>query len=374
MRRLRLGMVGGGEGAFIGAVHRMAARLDGRWELVAGNLSSAPEKAARSAEAIGLARSYGSYEEMAREEAAREDGIDAVSIVTPNHMHVPVAKAFLSAGIHVICDKPLTTDLATAETFAADFDGYDAQFFLTHNYTGSPLVRQARQMVAEGMLGNIRLVHAEYLQDWLSRPADPENVQAAWRTDPARTGGAGAIGDIGTHAYNLACFVAGETASHLAADLQSFVKGREVDDNANILLRFGSGARGSIFASQVATGTENGLKLRVHGDKGGLFWAQENPNELIFTPMGGVEQRITRGGAGAMSAAEDVTRIPAGHPEGYLEAFGTLYREIADHLSEPNSAEIETVPGIAEAVAGMAFIDACQRSSKADAAWCGLTS
>ncbi|MCP4819129.1 MAG: Gfo/Idh/MocA family oxidoreductase, partial [Shimia sp.] len=318
MRRLRLGMVGGGEGAFIGAVHRMAARLDGRWELVAGNLSSTPEKAARSAEAIGLARSYGSFEEMAREEAAREDGIDAVSIVTPNHMHVPVAKAFLSAGIHVICDKPLTTDLATAHAFAAECDGYDAQFFLTHNYTGSPLVRQARQMVREGMLGNIRLVHAEYLQDWLSRPADPENVQAAWRTDPARTGGAGAIGDIGTHAYNLACFVAGETASHLAADLQSFVKGREVDDNANILLRFGSGARGSIFASQVATGTENGLKLRVHGDKGGLFWAQENPNELIFTPMGGVEQRITRGGAGAMSAAEDVTRIPAGHPEGYL--------------------------------------------------------
>ena len=374
MRRLRLGMVGGGEGAFIGAVHRMAARLDGRWELVAGNLSSTPEKAARSAEAIGLARSYGSFEEMAREEAAREDGIDAVSIVTPNHMHVPVAKAFLSAGIHVICDKPLTTDLATAQAFAAECDGYDAQFFLTHNYTGSPLVRQARQMVREGMLGNIRLVHAEYLQDWLSRPADPENVQAAWRTDPARTGGAGAIGDIGTHAYNLACFVAGETASHLAADLQSFVEGREVDDNANIMLRFGSGARGSIFASQVATGTENGLKLRVHGDKGGLFWAQENPNELIFTPMGGVEQRITRGGAGAMSAAEDVTRIPAGHPEGYLEAFGTLYREIADHLSEPNFAEIETVPGIAEAVAGMAFIDACQRSSKADAAWCGLTS
>jgi len=374
MRRLRLGMVGGGEGAFIGAVHRMAARLDDRWELVAGNLSSTPEKAARSAEAIGLARSYGSFEDMAREEAAREDGIDAVSIVTPNHMHVPVAKAFLEAGIHVICDKPLTTDLATAEAFAADCAGYDAQFFLTHNYTGSPLVRQARQMVAEGMLGTIRLVHAEYLQDWLSRPADPENVQAAWRTDPARTGGAGAIGDIGTHAYNLACFVMGETASQLAADLQSFVDGREVDDNANILLRFGSGSRGSIFASQVATGTENGLKLRIHGDKGGLFWAQENPNELIFTPMGGVEQRITRGGAGAMSAAEAVTRIPAGHPEGYLEAFGTLYREIADHLSGADSAGLETVPGIAEAVAGMAFIDACQRSSKADAAWCDLTS
>ncbi|TCL01412.1 putative dehydrogenase [Shimia isoporae] len=374
MARLKLGMVGGGEGAFIGAVHRMAARLDDRWDLVAGNLSSTPEKAARSAAAIGLSRSYGSFEEMAREEAAREDGIDAVSIVTPNHMHVPVARAFLAAGIHVICDKPLTTDLETAQSFAGECSQYEAQFFLTHNYTGSPLVRQARQMVAEGMLGNIRLVHAEYLQDWLSRPADPDNVQAAWRTDPARTGGAGAIGDIGTHAYNLACFVAGETASHLAADLQSFVDGREVDDNANILLRFDSGARGSIFASQVATGTENGLKLRIHGDKGGLSWAQENPNELIYTPIGGVEQRITRGGAGAMSAAEAVTRIPAGHPEGYLEAFGTLYREVADHLADGKTGASDTVPGIAEAVAGMAFIDACQRSTKANAAWCDLSS
>ncbi|MGR3635528.1 MAG: Gfo/Idh/MocA family protein [Shimia sp.] len=374
MQRLRLGMVGGGEGAFIGGVHRMAARLDDRWELVAGNLSSTPDKAARSAEAIGLARSYRSYAEMAEAEAARDDGIDAVSIVTPNHMHIPVARAFLAAGINVICDKPLTTDLATALAFAADCEGYDAQFFLTHNYTGSPMVRQARQMVREGMLGKVRLIHAEYLQDWLSRPADPDNVQAAWRTDPVRTGGAGAIGDIGTHAYNLACFVAGETASHLAADLHSFVDGREVDDNANILLRFGSGTRGSIFASQVATGTENGLKLRIHGDKGGLFWAQENPNELIYTPMGAAERRLTRGGAGAMSAAEDVSRIPAGHPEGYLEAFGTLYREVADHLLDGKTAVSETVPGISEAVAGMAFIDACQRSSKEDAAWCDLTS
>ena len=213
MQKLKLGMVGGGEGAFIGAVHRMAARLDGHWDLVAGCLSSTPEKAQRSADSLGLERSYGSFEDMATAESAREDGIDAVSIVTPNHMHLPIARAFLASGIHVICDKPLTTDLAQAEAFAQDCGGNDARFFLTHNYSASPLIRQAKAMVETGELGDVRLVHAEYLQDWLSRPADPGNVQAAWRTDPARTGGAGAIGDIGTHAYPLATFVVGEPGS-----------------------------------------------------------------------------------------------------------------------------------------------------------------
>ncbi|GAA6182387.1 Gfo/Idh/MocA family oxidoreductase [Shimia sp. NS0008-38b] len=370
MRTLKLGMVGGGEGAFIGAVHRIAARLDGCWQLDAGCLSSTPDKAKRSADALGLARSYKSYEDMAAQESVLEGGIDAVSIVTPNHMHLPVARAFLKAGIHVICDKPLTTDLAQAEDFANECADYDAQFFLTHNYSASPLIRQAKSMVADGTLGDLRLVHAEYLQDWLSRAPDADNVQAAWRTDPARTGGAGAIGDIGTHAYHLATFVAGQNASHLAADLSSFVDGRQVDDNANILLRFASGARGSIFASQVATGCENGLKLRIHGTKGGLSWAQERPNEMIFTPIGGVEQRLTRAGAGATDAANGVSRIPAGHPEGYLEAFGTLYREIALHLLGVEVAH--DVPTLKDGVAGMRFIDACQRSSRDNAEWCAL--
>ncbi len=371
MKTLKLGMVGGGEGAFIGAVHRMAARLDGHWQLEAGCLSSTPEKADRSAKALGVPRSYASFEEMAEKESQREDGIDAVSIVTPNHMHLPIARAFLKAGIHVICDKPLTTDLGQAEAFAKDCEGWNTRFFLTHNYSASPLIRQARAMVANGDLGELRLIHAEYLQDWLSRPADPDNQQAAWRTDPAQTGGAGAIGDIGTHAYHLATFVAGQHASHLAADLSSFVEGRQVDDNANIMLRFGSGARGSIFASQVATGTENGLKLRIHGTKGGLSWDQENPNQLIYTPIGGVEQRITRAGAGANDAANAVSRIPGGHPEGYLEAFATLYRDIAMELSGSAGAATD-VPALEDGLAGMRFIHACQTSSKSDAAWTAL--
>ncbi|MFY0621362.1 MAG: Gfo/Idh/MocA family oxidoreductase [Pelagimonas sp.] len=368
-RPLKLGMVGGGEGAFIGAVHRMAARLDGAWELTAGCLSSTPEKAARSAEALGLSRSYASYEEMAKAEAGRDDGIDAVSIVTPNHMHIPVARAFLKAGIHVICDKPLTTDLETALAFAEDCKHDTARFFLTHNYTGSPMVRQARDMVAQGHLGQIRLVHVEYLQDWLAAPADPDNVQAAWRTDPARTGGGGAIADIGTHAYNLASFVTGEVPLALSADLGAFVEGREVNDNGAVLMRYASGARGTLLASQVATGTENRLNLRIHGDAGGLFWSQETPNELIFTQLNGVEQRITRSGAGAAAAANAVSRIPAGHPEGYLEAFATLYREAAEDILSENSDRADTSQGLKQAVEGMRFIDACLKSSSENAAW-----
>lgn len=365
--RLKLGMVGGGEGAFIGGVHRFAARLDGAWDLVAGNLSSTPEKAARSAEVLGLARSYGSFEDMARAEAARDDGIDAVAIVTPNHMHLPIARAFLRQGIHVICDKPLCTDLAEAEAFAEFCRTAPAKFFLTHNYIASPLVRQAREMVQRGDLGRIRLVHAEYLQDWLAEPAEAGNPQAAWRTDPARSGRGGAIADIGTHAYNLACFVTGETPNRLSADLTSFVEGRAVNDNGSVMLRFASGARGSLLVSQVATGMENHLSLRIHGDKGALRWAQETPNEMFFTPLNGVEQRLTRGGAGAGAAANAVTRIPAGHPEGYLEAFATLYLEIAQEIR--SGAANPALTGVEEAVAGMRFLEACLHSSAQDAAW-----
>ncbi|RED18803.1 Gfo/Idh/MocA family protein [Pontivivens insulae] len=367
MRPIRLGMVGGGEGAFIGGVHRMASRLDGRFSLVAGALSSDADRAARSALAIGISadRSYSNFHEMAAAEAARADGIEAVSIVTPNHLHGEIATAFLTAGIHVICDKPLTATLAQAEALAKVAEGADAKFFLTHNYTGYPMVRQARQMVEDGLLGRLRIIQAEYLQDWLSDTPDPDNKQAAWRTDPIQAGG-GAIGDIGTHAYNLACFVTGELPTALCATLSTFVPGRQVDDDARVQMRYASGAQGHLWASQVATGNENALTLRLYGELAGLSWSQEAPNSLTYTPFGQPSQIITRGGAGAGMAAEAVTRIPAGHPEGYLDAFATLYREAADAIEgHPPS----TLIGLDQGMAGVRFISTCQASSAAGGAW-----
>ncbi len=312
---IRLGMVGGGEGAFIGEVHRFASRLDGAYELVAGALSSTPEKARSSGEALGLApdRIYDNFEQMATQESARADGIDAVAIVTPNHMHFAPAKLFLEHGIHVICDKPLTSNLEDAKALYEVASRSDALFVLTHNYTGYPMMRQARQMVANGELGNIRLVQSEYVQDWLTEEAD--NKQASWRTDPKRSGAGGSIGDIGTHAFNLSCFVSGLEVESIAADLQSFVPGRQVDDNAHIMFRFSGGARGTLWCSQVAPGNENGLRLRIYGDKGGLEWAQEDPNFLWFTPFGEPTRKITRNGPGAGEAASRLSRIPPGHPE-----------------------------------------------------------
>ncbi|MEM9580916.1 MAG: Gfo/Idh/MocA family oxidoreductase [Pseudomonadota bacterium] len=372
MRHVRLGMVGGGQGAFIGAVHRIAARLDGRFDLVAGALASDPVRAHASAAELGLApdRSYGDFREMARAEAARSDGIEAVSIVTPNHLHGPIAEVFLAAGIHVICDKPMTATLAQATSLQAAAEASEAQFFLTHNYTGYPMIRQARKMVAEGKLGDIRLVQAEYLQDWLGEVPDANNKQAAWRTDPVQAGG-GAIGDIGTHAYNLACFVAGETPKALSATLSTFVAGRAVDDDARVSLRFASGAQGHIWASQVATGNENALTLRIYGSKGGISWAQETPNTLSYAPMGAPVQTLTRAGHGANDAANAVSRIPGGHPEGYLEAFATLYRDAAEIIAGERDAGPETI-GLRHGLDGMIFIDACQRSSAQGAAWITL--
>ncbi len=373
---LKLGMVGGGQGAFIGGVHRMAARLDGHWEIVAGAFSSDPARAHASAKELGVAsdRSYGSYAEMAQAEAARDDGIDAVSIVTPNHLHGPITKAFLGAGIAVICDKPLTASLEEAQDLAATVKASKAPFFLTHNYTGYPMIRQARAMVAAGELGKIRVVQAEYVQDWLTDAIEETGQkQAAWRTDPAQSGAGGAIGDIGTHAYNLAQFVTGQTPSHLAADLASFVPGRRLDDNAHIMLRYDSGAKGMLWASQVSVGNENGLRLRVYGDKGGLEWEQENPNYLRFTPHGEPTRTLTRGGVGANDAATAVTRIPGGHPEGYLEAFATLYTEAAAVLREGGDPADTLIPGIDAGLDGMRFIDACVRSSQGNAGWVTLS-
>jgi predicted dehydrogenase len=377
--RIRLGMVGGGQGAFIGAVHRIAARLDDQFELVAGALSSNPERAKASAAELGLApeRSYGSFEEMAKAEAARPDGIEAVAIVTPNHMHAPAAKAFLQAGIHVICDKPMTTTVKEAEELAALVEKTGKLFVLTHNYTGYPMIRQAREMVAQGELGELRLVQAEYPQDWLTEPAERSgSKQAEWRTDPARSGAGGAIGDIGTHAYNLAAFVTGLKAERLLAQLTSFVEGRPLDDDVQILLRYKGGARGMLWASQVAVGHENGLKLRVYGTKGGLEWVQADPNYLWFTRYGQPKQLLTRGGAGAGSAAARVTRVPSGHPEGYLEGFATIYAEAARAIRaarQGRKPDAEVVyPTVQDGVDGMKFIAAAVASSKAGNVWTDL--
>src|SRR5690606_26079023 len=299
---IRLGMVGGGKDAFIGAVHRIAARLDDEYRLVAGALSSTPERSLESGLALGLERErvYGSFQEMAEKEAAREDGIEAVAIVTPNHMQFPAAQEFLQRRIHVICDKPMTSTLEDAEKLAELARSSDALFVLTHNYTGYPMIRQAREMIANGELGSIRVVQAEYVQDWLTVAAEEAgSKQAEWRTDPARSGAGGAIGDIGTHAFNLLSFVTGLKTEELAAELHRFVPGRRVDDNAHIMLRLEGGARGMLWASQVAPGNENGLKLRIYGDKGGLEWFQEEPNRLWFTPFGEPKRLITRNGAGA---------------------------------------------------------------------------
>lgn len=371
MAPLKLGMVGGGQGAFIGGVHRMAARLDGCFDLVAGAFSSDPDRSHASAAELGIDadRSYADFNEMAKVEAARPDGIDAVSIVTPNHLHGPIAAAFLAHDISVICDKPMTATLAQAESLAAAAKASKGQFFLTHNYTGYPLIRQARQMVAEGMLGEIRTVEANYLQDWLSEAPDEDNKQAKWRMDAAQSGG-GAIGDIGTHAHNLACFVAGQRATSLSATLSSNVAGRTVDDDARITLQFDGGARGHIWASQVAIGNENNLTLAVYGSRGSLRWAQEKPNVLWFSELRKAPQMMTRGGADSNIAATSVTRIPAGHPEGYLEAFATLYREAAEAIRSKDNAS-HTL-GVEDGLDGVRFVDACQRSSREGASWVDL--
>lgn len=371
MTRIRLGMVGGGNDAFIGAVHRIAARIDDRFELVAGALSSTPEKSRASGEALNLPRIYDDFKQMAIREARLKTGIEAVSIVTPNHVHYAAAREFLKRGIHVICDKPLTSTLADAKKLVKAAEASDALFVLTHNYTGYPMVRQARAMIAAGDIGTVRVVQAEYPQDWLTTEQDFK--QAEWRTDPARSGAGGSTGDIGTHAFNLACFVTGLEAESLAADLDAFVPGRQVDDNAHVMLRFKGGAKGMLWSSQVAPGNENALKIRVYGDKGGLEWAQEDPNYLWYTPFGQPKQLITRNGAGAGDAAARMSRVPPGHPEGYLEGFANIYGEAADaiiaHRDGKKPGPDVIYPTVQDGLRGVQFVDACVRSSARNAAW-----
>ena len=373
---IRLGMVGGGQGAFIGAVHRMAARLDGHYEFCAGALSSDPDRARASGRELGLAddRSYAGYQDMIAGEASRDDGIEVVAVVTPNHLHFPVTKACLEAGLHVICDKPLTVTVEEARELRRIAEAEDRILAVTYNYSGYPMIRQAREMVARGDLGTIRVVQGEYPQDWLSRDIESSGQkQAEWRTDPARSGAGGCIGDIGTHIYHLVGFVTGLEVESLCAELSTFVAGRKLDDNAQLMLRFRGGARGMIWASQVAAGCENGLQLRVFGDKAGIVWRQENPNELILSPLGEPSRRLTRGGAGTGEAAARVTRIPAGHPEGYIEGFSNIYGEIAAAIraARDGSALDANVifPSGADGESGVAFIEAAVRSSKAGASW-----
>ncbi|RME66214.1 MAG: gfo/Idh/MocA family oxidoreductase [Alphaproteobacteria bacterium] len=368
-------MVGGGEGAFIGAVHRIAARLDDRYELVAGAFASDPERARASAAALHVApeRAYGDYRDMAAAESQRGDGIDVVAIVTPNHLHFDIARTFLKAGIHVICDKPMTTALADAEALATLVARTGLFFGLTHNYTGYPLVREARAMVAAGKLGKLRVVQVEYPQDWLSRRLEETGQkQAAWRTDPVRSGPAGCLGDIGSHAYHLVRYVSGLKLQSLLADLTTFVPGRALDDNAHILLRFEGGARGMLWSSQVAPGNQNALRLRVYGHKGGLEWAQEQPNSMIFSPLGAQPRILCRHGPGLSDAAMAAARIPPGHPEGYLEAFAQLYSEFADNIHdclEGRPAVAVAGVGVEDGVDGVRFITRALESSAAGGVW-----
>ena len=379
--RIRLGMVGGGEGAFIGAVHRIAARLDDQYEFVAGALSSTPEKSQRSGRAIGLApdRIYSDYEAMAKAEAARPDGIEAVAIVTPNHLHAPVAEAFLKAGIHVICDKPVTTTSADAKKLLKLAKKHQRVFAVTHNYTGYPMVRHARQMVKDGALGEIRVVQVEYPQDWLTEKLEATGQkQAEWRADPARNGIGGAIADIGTHAHNLAAYITGLELTELCAELSRFVKGRQLDDNAQVMLRYANGARGLLWASQVAPGNENNLRIRVYGTKGGLEWKQEHPNQLHWSPFGQPTQVIARATGAANAAAARVSRIPAGHPEGYLEGFATLYSEIAQAIGAarkggPKADKAAHFPTLEDGIKGVAFIEAVVKSSQRGGRWTKLS-
>lgn len=372
-RRIRLGMVGGGEGAFIGAVHRIAARLDDHYELVAGALSSTPEKALRSAAALGLARGYADYRTMAREEAARDDGIEAVAIVTPNHQHAPAAQAFLEAGIHVICDKPVTTTLADAERLRALAISRGRLFAVTYNYSGYPMVRHAAELVQSGMLGQVRKVYAEYHQGWLATDLEKTGQkQASWRQDPARAGMGGSLGDIGTHAEQLIRFVTGLRVESVHAELTSFVPGRVLDDDAAVLLRLSGGAKATLTCSQVCVGEANGLSLRVYGETGGLIWRQERPEELTVTKLDGTRTVLSRGSGGLSERAGVATRLPGGHPEGFIEAFGNLYRGVAQAIIakrdgiEPGALASE-VPGAEDGRLGVRFVEACVDSARAGA-------
>ncbi len=376
-RRLRLGMVGGGAGSLIGPAHRMAARLDDRYELVAGALSSDPERAAALAAELGIAaeRSYVDFSTMAEAEAARDDGIDVVAIVTPNHLHYGPARAFLDKGVDVVCDKPLTNDLDEAVDLLRRVRASGRVFALTHAYATYPLIRHARERVAAGDLGEVRVVQVEYPQQSNVGLVEDAAVEtAAWRRDPARSGPGGCIADIGTHAHHLAAWVTGLELSELCAEISTFVPGGRVDDDNNILLRYDGGARGMLWASKVATGCRNGLRLRVFGAKAGLTWGQEDPNEIEITPRGGERRIIGAGSPDLGPAAQRATRLKPGHPEGLIEAFANIYADVADVVTarllerQPDPLALD-FPTVEDGARGVKFIDAALESARRGGAW-----
>lgn len=377
-----MGMVGGGRGAFIGAVHRMAAALDGDIELVCGAFSSDPERSKLSGQDLCLpeSRVYGSYQEMiqAEQQLPESERMDFVSIVTPNHQHFGPAKMALEHGFHVVCDKPLCFNMDEALTLASLVEQTGLLFALTHNYTGYPMVKQARAMVATGVLGSIRKVVVAYPQGWLSNKIeDSDQKQASWRTDPARSGIAGAMGDIGTHAENLAEYITGLKIAQVCADISALVPGRRLDDDGNVLLRFDNGARGILYASQISAGEENALSIQVYGEKGGLEWHQMEPNTLIVKWLDKPTQHYRTGSSDLMPAALAAARIPAGHPEGYLEAFANIYRNVAACIRArlagvaPDPLHLD-FPGIADGLRGMRFVEAVIASGQSDQKWINL--
>jgi predicted dehydrogenase len=377
--RIRYGMVGGGEGAFIGAVHRMAARLDDAYELVCGAFSSSAEKSRRSGAALGVApaRCYDDFASMMAREAALPAGerMQCVVITTPNRTHLPIALAALARGFHVLSDKPATASLEECRTLAAKLRSSGLQYGLTHPYTAYPMIREARARVARGELGLVRKVLVEYTQGWLAAPLEKQgHKQASWRLDPAQAGVSCCMGDIGVHAFNLAEFVSGLAVRELAAELNSFGAGRKLDDDGAVLLRFDGGARGVLVASQICTGDENNLRLRIYGDKAGIEWQQMEPNSLWFRPLDGPAQLLRTGVAGTGTDAAAVTRIPSGHPEGYIEAFANVFREFAELLarSEKPAHSESTVPGVSAALRGMAFVETAVASSAAGTEWRAL--
>jgi len=373
-KKLRLGMVGGGQGAFIGAVHRIASRIDDRYELVAGCLSSSADKAMSSAQEIGIdsARSYPDFKSMAESESSREDGIEVVSIVTPNHMHASPSIEFLKKGIHVICDKPLTATMKEAQALYSAVKDSKAHFFLTHNYSGYPVIREMRRLVMEGTIGKIRVIKGLYLQGWLAKKEEDNGLkQAEWRTDPARSGSAGGVGDIGSHTMHLLEFVSCHKLHSVAADLTTFVEGRKLDDDASILIRMDNNVKGSLWISQVAVGEENNFKISIYGSEGALHWAQENPNYARLSKHGELDQIITRAGPIHKESSMATIRIPPGHPEGYLEGFAQIYTDAADVIQKSKKANqlLKILPNIDDGLHIMKFINAAVESSNNNSQW-----
>jgi predicted dehydrogenase len=363
-------MAGGGPGAFIGPVHRMAAELDGRLRLVAGAFSRDAEKSRAAGEAWG-ARSYADWREMIEAERAREDGARLIVIVTPNDSHFQIAEAALKAGLHVMSDKPATRDLAEARKLAATVAASGRLYGLTHVYAGYPMVREAREIVRRGGLGAVRKVVVEYSQGWLSEPVEHDSKQAAWRTDPAQAGVGGCIGDIGVHAFQLAEFITGAKVARICPDLAAVVPGRALDDDCNVLLRFAGGARGVLIASQISAGARNGLNIQVYGEKGGLSWNHERHTELALDWLHGPSQTLHAGSPYLTEAAQAAARLPAGHPEGFIEALANLYRDMAEAIDE-GRASVDPAPGIEDGLRAMAFVERAVAASRAEAGWVEL--